>query len=154
MSKSCVKQAKMKHIKYANKYVIEINRGPVMYAVMDLEQYWSLKQNQCCHFDEIFITGCTEMSKWQHPVQPVMESWSKWHLRFSDEGMACCLLTLRHFVITVGFTSMLTLGISVTISMNKATELNCFHKIKYEINQTYIYRQDHVYIKWEYWSTM
>ena len=39
MNKSCVKQGNMKRIKYADKYVSEINCGPVMYAVMDLEQY-------------------------------------------------------------------------------------------------------------------
>ena len=68
-------------------------------------------KRKCLHFDEIFITGCTEscqndnfqcsqwwkfhqnddifvsvwkLSKWQLPVQPVMKISSKWrHFRFS-----------------------------------------------------------------------
>ena len=37
-------------------------------------------KHKCCHFDKIFVTGCTRnLSQWPHSLQPVLNILSKWY---------------------------------------------------------------------------
>ena len=60
------------------------NHNFLVRPLKKISSKWHSLKQKCCHFDDIFITGCTSSCQWQLLVQSVMKISSKWwHFRFS-----------------------------------------------------------------------